>query len=245
MRQRIRQYRDRLATVAATQRHPESPSSAQPEDAAPYPQIDFPSLEPRHVEGARLFASRADLVRSLDVADGGVVAELGVAFGDFSERLIETLRPRTFVAIDLFLLHQVPVVWGRPIDSWLGGSTHVDYYRKRFSAVPGVDVVVIQGDSAASLEQFSEASFDLIYVDAGHSFEEVTRDAEVAKRKIRSDGILVFNDYTMDDHLTGSPYGIVQTVNKLIVEEDWRVLGLALEHDMFCDIAITRRNQRS
>jgi hypothetical protein len=41
----------------------------------------------------------------------------------------------------------------------------------------------------------------------------------------------------MYDHLVGEPYGVVQVVNQILVEEDLRVYGLALERHMFCDIA--------
>lgn len=38
------------------------------------------------------------------------------------------------------------------------------------------------------------------------------------------------------------PYGVVQAVNELIVAEDWRVVGYALNPHLYCDIAIRRAN---
>lgn len=210
--------------------------------AAPvsYPEIDYPTLEERHVAGARLFSSRENLINALNISEGGVVAEVGVAFGDFSDFLIRATSPRRFVAIDIFQLHHIPVIWGRQSATWFQGKTHRQYFEDRFSSLPGVDMTIIEGDGAKSLLSFPDRTFDLIYIDAGHEYGDVSRDAHVAKEKIVPQGVLVFNDYTMSDHVTRSPYGIVPAVNSLVVEEDWRVVGFALQHDMFCDIAIRR-----
>jgi len=55
-----------------------------------------------------------------------------------------------------------------------------------------------------------------------------------------ADGTLIFNDYVMYDHLQRVEYGVVQAVNQLVIDGDWRVVGFALNHNMFCDIAIRR-----
>jgi hypothetical protein len=91
-----------------------------------------------------------------------------------------------------------------------------------------------------NLAKYPDKSFNLIYIDADHSYEAVKRDTNVAKAKLADNGILVFNDYTMFDHLNGVPYGVVQAVNELIVSEDWRVCGFSLQKFMFCDIAIRK-----
>jgi hypothetical protein len=35
-------------------------------------------------------------------------------------------------------------------------------------------------------------------------------------------------------------YGIVPVVNKMVVNQGWKVLGFALQKHMFCDIALVR-----
>jgi hypothetical protein len=44
----------------------------------PYPSWDFPALEDKYLEGAKLFADRKDLITSLPLAPGGAIAEIGV-----------------------------------------------------------------------------------------------------------------------------------------------------------------------
>ncbi len=183
-------------------------------------------------------------MRSLE---GGVIAEIGVAEGEFSEYLLNELQPKKFVAFDIFRLHEWPVLgwgpWGKEIKSGIlfDNMTHLDYYKARF-ADRGAQVLTEVGMSSTNLAKYPDKFFNLIYVDGDHSYQGVKQDATVAKTKLTDDGIIVFNDYVMFDHLNGEYYGVVQAVNELIVGEDWRVCGFALEKYMFCDIAIRKQS---
>jgi hypothetical protein len=96
------------------------------------PQSSFPELRKDHIDGAaRLFASREDLIEGLGVIPGQQLTEVGVAFGDFSEFLLQSLKPEVLVAIDLFELHNTPEVWGRSTAEVFDNGTHLDYYRRR------------------------------------------------------------------------------------------------------------------
>lgn len=201
----------------------------------------FPVLEAEHVRGATLYASRQDLVLDDANLKGGVIAEVGVGLGDFSNFLLRSLEPRLFVAFDTFKLHELPVLWGTPTKELFGSGTHKDQYSRRFSDVPPGAMQIVEGPSHETLARFPDEFFDMVYIDAGHTYEEVWGDASVAASKIKSDGMLIFNDYIMYDHLLGAPYGIVPVVNHLVVEDNWRVVGFALQHELFCDIAIRRR----
>lgn len=66
------------------------------------------------------------------------------------------------------------------------------------------------------------------------------RGADLSRQKLKDDGVLIFNDYIMFDHIRHAPYGDVQVVNEMVVNDGWNVIGLALHRDLFCDIAIVR-----
>src|SRR5262249_15507181 len=126
---------------------PQSPP--QEPKAAPvvwdeYPHRDYPALDAKHVSDARLFANREDLISSMRFVEGGVVAEVGVAQGNFSEHLLASLRPRTFVAFDTFAMHERPTAWGVPTSQLFNNMTHGEFYRKRF-ADRGAQVVLEVG----------------------------------------------------------------------------------------------------
>ena len=65
------------------------------------------------------------------------------------------------------------------------------------------------------LASYEDGFFDLIYLDADHSYEFVKKDTEQAVRVLSERGVIIFNDYTMMDPLLGVPYGVVQVVNNL------------------------------
>ena len=165
---------------------------------------NYPSLSRDHIGDARLFATRDDMIAALGPKNG-IIAEVGVALGDFSRVMIDALRPRKFVAFDLFELHKIETLWNRPTGEIFLGSTHREFYERRF---PGV--VIEEGFSQTRLPRYADNHFDLIYIDAAHDYVSVKQDAEIAVRKLASGGILVFNDYTMFDHLMGVPYEVVK-----------------------------------
>jgi hypothetical protein len=198
---------------------------------------DFPALTARNLDNARLYADREDMAAALQIPHSGVIAEVGVALGDFSKRLIAMLAPREFVAIDTFVLHQITTLWGRPTAEILHGLDHRTFYQQALAG-SACAVTIREGLSHVMLGTFPDGYFDLIYIDADHSYEAVTQDAALAVRKVRPDGVLIFNDYIMYDHFGGGPYGVVPAVNELVVNQGWRVVGLALHQQLFCDIAV-------
>jgi hypothetical protein len=135
-------------------------------------------------------------------------------------------------------LHDVPEVWGRRTAELFNRQSHLDYYRQRFARYGG-RIRIEEGLSHEMLARYPDDSFALIYIDAGHDYENVRRDAELAALKLQQDGVIVFNDYTMFD-LNGTSYGVVPAVNELVAKGGWRVVGFALQPHMFCDIAIRR-----
>jgi len=122
--------------------------------------------------------------------------------------------------------------------------THLEFYEQRFAHC-GAQMVLEVGFSNVKLATYPDKFFDLIYIDADHSYEGVKQDSDLAKFKIKDDGVIVFNDYIMFDHLSAhEPYGVIQVVNELIVNENWRVYGFAFGSHMFCDIAIRKCGDR-
>jgi hypothetical protein len=198
---------------------------------------NIPALEARHLAEARLYADRKHMIAALQLPLDGVVAEVGVALGNFSTLLIAALQPREFVAIDRFTLHQITALWGRPTTEIFQGADHRGFYAKVLGECPCV-VTIREGQSHLMLETFPDRYFDLIYIDADHSYPAVKRDAAAAARKIKPNGIVIFNDYILFDHLAGVPYGVVPAVNELVVHEGWHVIGFSLHEQMFCDIAV-------
>jgi hypothetical protein len=200
-------------------------------------------LQQKHVQSAKLYATRIDMIDDLVLPPEPSVAEIGVAFGDFSIELMRALRPRKFVGLDLFELHHVPVIWGKPSSETFQGLDHLTYYtRKMERHASGCTLDIKRGDSSALLGLYPDASFDLIYIDGAHDYAGVKKDADVSVRKVKPGGFLIFNDYIYFDHLAKHEYGIIPVVNDLCVNHGWKVAGFALQSQMFCDICLKKES---
>lgn len=201
----------------------------------------YAELGPAHVAvDARLFATRHSMVEHFAPAfRDGVIAEVGVMFGDFSPFLIDTCKPRSFVAIDIFLAHQAQYIWDKPAEETFHGKTHREFYQNRMAKYADL-VRIEEGDSAECLGRFPDGAFDMIYVDAAHDYESVKRDAAQAVLKLKPEGVLIFNDYIRYSHYDNQYYGIIPVVNDVVADQGFQIVGFALQADMYCDIAIKR-----
>ena len=193
-----------------------------------------------HLAGATLYANRNDALDSWP--RGAVIAELGVGFGAYSQLIMDRTYPKLFDAYDLFNLHEKETLWGKPSSHFFKGMTQIEFYRERFKAHFDADRMrAFEGDSSGQLKRQPEHFYDVIYIDGDHTLNGVKRDASVAISSIRPNGILVFNDYVYYDR-TGRPYGVINVANDLCVNHGWKVKYIALQPQMFCDIALFKPN---
>ncbi|HET6679593.1 MAG TPA: class I SAM-dependent methyltransferase [Gemmatimonadaceae bacterium] len=152
---------------------------------------------------------------------GGVGAELGVYKGAFSRVILEACRPSRLHLIDIDL------------------ATY-DVATSFQDEIKEGTVVLHEGESAATLRSFPEGGFDFIYIDANHSYNSVKQDIAAATPRLRSDGFLIFNDYTYWSPCECMKYGVMQAVNELCLEDNWEIRYFALEPFMYCDVALQR-----
>ena len=200
------------------------------------PAIELPQ---KCLENARIVPNRTDGLYLMP--KGGTVAEVGVAFGIFSRQILRVIQPELFVAIDTFELDKPSWSGHHAYKEKLGSLSHESYYKQQFeSEIKAGKVAVRKGFSSIVMNDYPDDFFDMIYIDAAHDYENVRNDLEVATRKIKEDGIIVLNDYTMLDPLLLQPYGIVQAVNEVCEKGDWEFIYLALHQYMFCDVALRK-----
>ena len=182
-----------------------------------------PQLRDDHLRDCAIVPDRTALLERLP--KGGIVAEVGTLEGEFAREILRIVEPHQLHLID----HEIrPRVREMAEDSSL---------RER--------LWVHHRDSAEALEAFPNGYFDWIYIDAQHSYDGVKRDIHAARRKVKSDGLLVFNDYTIWSYEEMEPYGVVAAVNELCIDDHWKLVYLALPCHMYCDVAVRRMSGTS
>lgn len=197
--------------------------------------MEAPPLLESHLPNCKVYPNRYYVLS--EIPQGGVIAEIGVAYGDFSQALINQLHPQKFVAIDLFMFEKNEEPWGRN-NLATSGLTHEEYYKDRFKHLDQVEVV--KGYSWDKLADFEDEYFDYIYLDADHSYEEVKKDIAQIKKKLKTGGFVQFNDYTTMAPTLLKPYGVAKAVNELLLEGGYEMTAFCLEPGGYHDVVLKK-----
>jgi len=172
-----------------------------------------PLLPQEALKNAEIYNSRNTLLE--DLPKNKVIAEVGTQYGAWAKKILKTCDPAELHLFD----------------------------RKFNITDPSVTnsscVVTHEGDSSTNLSKVPDSYFDWIYIDGDHSYKGVKKDIEQAVKKVKRDGILVFNDYITWSPLEVIPYGVVTAVNELILD-GWEMVALALSPHAFWDVAVRR-----
>jgi SAM-dependent methyltransferase len=179
-------------------------------------------IEPLPIPDQTVFDNCKVLVHRKMIIDrmkkNAVVAEIGTQEGIFAEYILEVSMPKE---LHLFDIDFEPLHVRENVELEKFAQLH-------------------KGDSSTLLAGFPNDYFDWIYVDGDHDYQGVRKDAEVAARKVKPGGYLIFNDFTIWSPIEmidyGVPYVVCETLNHL----GWGVDYLALHPLGYNDIAIRR-----
>lgn len=189
----------------------------------------------------KIFSDRIQLIKYL--GDIEHICEIGVGLGDFSKILIDSCRAKIFYGVDLFELHNIPVLWGKDTNKLFNNEDHFSYYKKMLKKYENnTKCEIIKKDSKKLIvEDFQNQKFGLVYIDGDHTYDYVINDLEIAKNIIEDNGVIILNDYTKYDPFFKTEYGVVDAVNVFINENpEYKITYLALDDNMFCDVALKK-----
>ena len=166
----------------------------------------------------RVLHDRHDIVARLP--QGGVFAELGTMFGNFAAKVLELYRPSELHLFDF------------------GFNNLTGANRAALEASGKVRFHV--GDSSSKLAEMPDGYFDVVYVDADHSYAGVCKDLQQALKKTKPGGYIVCNDYTNFDPIQMVPYGVYSAVNRFANDNNLQFVFIALSAWGFHDVALRR-----
>ncbi|WP_183828494.1 class I SAM-dependent methyltransferase [Rhizobium sp. BK377] len=182
-------------------------------------------LDYAHTEEAKLLPDRGKLLDKLP--KGGIVAELGVAEGEFSEQILARNLPAQLYLVDPWNMDRY--------------SEGLEIINSKFGPeIAEGRVVICQGTSLDMLSQFSDETFDWIYIDTDHSFALTWDELLLANRKVKQDGRIAGHDFCTGNTVKPVVYGVVEAVNKFCVKYGWRFEFLTLEPDAHFSYCLKR-----
>ena len=175
-----------------------------------------PPLPPEVFADARVVADRSQLLELLP--KNGRVAEIGVEYGRFTKKILAINKPAEYVGFDIDFSKIDPAI----------------------QSSDSCSVRLVKGSSWETLNQFADEYFDWIYIDGDHSYEGVRADIEVACRKVKHGGYLVFNDFAHIVWASYSTFGVHRAATEFIAREKWPVKFWAYEANALYDIVLQR-----
>jgi hypothetical protein len=168
------------------------------------------------LDKCQILSSRTELLSVLPV--DGVVAELGVDEGLFSQQIIEHCDPQ--------ILHLV--------DTWADkrfNDTKRKGVVKRFeSELTKGTVEIHRMKSTEAVHKFENQSLDVVYIDTDHSYETTYQELVEYAKKVKVGGYLAGHDYIQGNWIDMQRYGVREAVSRFLNENrNWIFAYLTME----------------
>lgn len=157
--------------------------------------------------------------------DCQVICEIGVQTGR-NFYLMIAHKPRIAVAVDAW------VEDGNPAHNDSGFTQDVqetlyEHFKNSVAGNPAVQVCREYSHEAA--KRFPDEYFDLVYIDADHTYEGCTQDIEDWYPKVKTGRFLTGDDYTdIRAKVTGIEFGVVKAVNDFAAKHGYEVYEMPL-----------------
>jgi SAM-dependent methyltransferase len=209
---------------ADVSRIPHAPKATpQPERFPALPQAYFadvapPPLTDLHLRNTRVVSSREQILSLLP--KGGICVEIDTKSGSFGQQILDVLEPAKLHLCDLDFnfFDDLP-----------------------FTAAMEQGIVELhEGEAAEHLAALPDRHFDLIHLQADHSYATVARTLEQAGRKIKEDGFILCANYMTFSPLEGIKCGVARAVNEFCHRNGFEIFCLALNSMGYHDAALRK-----
>ncbi|MFL0682736.1 MAG: class I SAM-dependent methyltransferase [Algoriphagus aquaeductus] len=178
------------------------------------------------IKNTKLLLNREKLLEHLPKK--GIVAELGVDEGNFSEVILNKCQPEKLHLID---------IWASEIYN----NAKRKYVEERFDPEIRSGIVEINlGYSTEIGAKFKDNYFDWIYIDTDHSYETTIRELEIWRLKVKEGGIIAGHDFIVGYWDGMIRYGVIEAVYQFCSKYHWELLYLTMEVDTHPSFAIKR-----
>jgi hypothetical protein len=163
------------------------------------------------------FENRDSLIESLD--KNLIIAEVGVFKGDFGKKIFICNDPKKLYLIDIFTGDMISGDENGNNIETINLDIAYNNLKTYFNNFKNVEI--LKGYSYDALNSFGNNFFDLIYIDADHSYEGVKTDLNIAIKKIKFGGYISGHDYNNERFP-----GVVKAVDEFCSEHNLSIFAL-------------------
>jgi len=173
------------------------------------------NIEIQHLKNTILLPNREELLKKM--SSKSIIAEVGVDEGDFSQKIINIIKPSKLYLIDL----------------WDSERYNNDKYKKVISRFNNLiecgQIEFRRGDSANELNKFPDNFFDMVYIDTVHDYKTTYSELLICKEKVKKEGLIAGHDYNIGNWRKRFKYGVIEAVHEFMVKYNYELIYLTNE----------------
>ena len=167
-------------------------------------------LKKEHTLNGSILANRDHLLEVLPKQ--GVIAEIGVDSGNFTEKIIEINKPNKLHLIDTWSTKRY-------------GQNKFELVKNKFSKQINSGIInITRATSVGAASSFNDNYFDWIYIDTDHSYSTTKKELLAYEKKIKVDGFILGHDYVMGNWMKSGKYGVIEAVAEFCVNRNWKLV---------------------
>ena len=184
-------------------------------------------LEESFTKDLKIVQTRDELLKYLP--KNGYVAEVGVAFGNYSTIINKVCTPKELHLIDL---------WDPSNKRYADGFAEVN--SKFEQEIKNNQVIIKQGYSWDIIETYPDHYFDFVYLDSSHDFDSVNKELAAVTNKIKKNGFICGHDYSRWAGSGVYRWGVVEAVNNFCRKNNWELIYITNEPNRLLSYAIKK-----
>ena len=175
---------------------------------------------------------RIDVIKKYFTKKDPLILEIGVHKGEFSQLLLEELKPKKLVLVDPWVAENNEVYNSSLYGNFEGDGQNIQdsYYNdvlKKFEKEIKNSHIEIFRKQSSDIFKILNYNFDLIYIDGNHLFEFVLEDLNNSLKFISENGYIILDDYKSVGWWSD---GVTKAINKLKAEKRIKIVH---EHNFF------------
>ena len=179
-------------------------------------QIPHLELEDKHLKSLTALPNRVSLLEKLP--KGGIVAEIGVDTGEFSELILRYTNPKKLHLID---------IWDSP--RYNQDKKRIVEKKYKDQIISG-KLEINLGYSTKVASQFEDGYFDWLYIDTDHSYGTTRDELKLYAPKLKKGGVIAGHDYEVGHWNSLAKFGVIEAVHEFCVLHNWEFIYLTMEN---------------